>query len=195
MSILNNSALCNLTDVKNFSSIEFDKVDFQVDNVIINLISSVSLRFEKYCGRKFNKQTYTEYHNGFDKYFLYTNQYPILQVIGLYEDSNWEWEEDTIFSTNKYKISNDKRRILLKNGRFSISCNENIKIIYEAGYEEIPEDLKQACIEEVSKSLNMRKDVHISSKSLNDGSVERFQTEFLPSTKLILDLYRNYGIV
>lgn len=187
-------ALTNMDDVKAFMSVEYDKVEFENDNLIIALINRVSKKFENYCGRNFVSREYTEYYDGGGKAMLYTSQYPIISVTELNDDVSWNWTESTKIDSDNYRIANGAGAIMLKNFRFA-DYMENVKVVYNAGYDEIPEDLVDACIQEVARLLNIRRDVHVYSKTLDDGSVERYQADFLPTTKQVLDNYKNYGII
>jgi hypothetical protein len=192
---LDTYVLTSLDNVKSFMSFDDDKGDVPDDDLINGLINRVSAVMETYVDRKLMSREATEYYDGDNRNRLYTNRYPITSVSGIWDDSTWTWGSDTLTAATSYRISNDGRSIMLKDGYRFYYSNENVKIIYTAGYTTIPYDIEDACIKQISSVFKSKEDIHVFSKSLEDGSIERYQTALLPSVKLVLDLYRNKDIV
>lgn len=173
-----------LNDVKNF--IGMSGTDVTTDTLLEDIINSVSSLFETYTNRKFKSRDYTEYYNGMDKSLLFTNQYPISSVLGIWDDSEWIWDDNTEIDSSKYRVVNEYiifKDVILRN------YNENIKITYTAGFTSIPYDLKQACISESARIYKNRKQVDVVSKTLADGSVSFSAKDLMAQNKLILNGY------
>ncbi len=189
-------ALCTLDNVKAYLDMPVEKKNPETDDLLTVFIDRVSKRMETYCDRIFVSDEYTEYYDGDSRGFLYTNQYPITSVSGIWNDAAWTWDTNKLVAAADYRISNNGRRVILKTGYFE-NYTENIKIIYTAGYASaaIPLDLVDACIKEVAKAYKQKGDPHVTVESHPDGSSTRFATDFLPSTISVLDKYKNMDIV
>ena len=195
---LDTYALTSLENVKKFMSTDVeqsDKTDVPDDDLIYALINRVSATMETYSDRKFLSREYTEYSDGNNSNKLYPSQYPVTSVSGIWQDPNWVWEDATLIAATNYRISSTGRYIVFKTRGLLPNYPENIKNIYTAGYTTVPYDVEDACIKQLASIFKSKEDIHVFSKSLEDGSVERYQTALLPSVKLVLDLYRDYRIV
>jgi hypothetical protein len=184
-------ALITLDDVKNFYGITGDRTE---DNDLIeNLILRFTSLFENYCSRiSFEVQTFTDVLDGSSDYYLFPEQYPITSVSGIYDDSSWVWEEDSALEPTSYRIANKNSIVSLT--PFTKGLN-NIKVVYSAGFNPVPEDLKQALIEEVVRSFKNRKTLDIIGITASDGSVSRLAKDLLPTTQTILNRYvRKYVV-
>ena len=182
-------ALTTLDDVKNFYGITGDKPE---DNDLIeDLIDRFTSIFLNYCGRtSFSGTQYTDYLDG-DGYYLFPEQTPITSVSGIWDDSNWLWADSALDATT-YRIANYNSIVALT--PFTKGKN-NIKIIYTAGFNPIPGDLKQVLIEEVVRSFKNRKSIDVVAITAADGSVSRLSKDLLPTTILVLNRYRRKFVV
>lgn len=180
-------ALCNLEEVKDYYGLRGAKPE--EDEQYEKLIDHFTTIFETYCDREFKSREHTEYHDGNGTRFLYPDQYPITSVSGIWSSTNWDWDDDTLIDSDTYAIKNTNC-IVRKSSVFTKYDNQNIKIIYTAGYSSIPEDLKLACIEEVVRAYKNRKGVDVLAKTAADGSITRYTKDLMPSTLRILDTYK-----
>jgi hypothetical protein len=183
-------ALSTVADVKDFlglgATAEPDESLFE------SLINNVSVLFANYCGvEQFKTKNYIEYHDGHGSRYIFPRNYPINSVDEINEDIDWVWGSDTTIGEDDYRIV-DKRYIVY-DGLFAIA-EQSIKIEYSAGYDTIPLDLKQACIEEVVRKYKHRKDLDVSSKSAQDGTTNYIVKDLLPSTKITLDRYKKLRV-
>jgi hypothetical protein len=172
--------------VKSFQGITGTKPED--DTLIEDLINRYTTMFESYCDRKFKLDTYTEYYDGTGTQDLFTDSFPISAVVSLYDDAGWEWDSDTLVDSADYRIA-DENRITMKSGWFP-AYNQSVKVTYSAGYETIPDDLKQVCIVEVARAFKNRKQMDTISTTMPDGTINYTTLEFLPQTRRILDKYR-----
>lgn len=183
-------ALCTLTEVKNYYGI----AKTTEDALLTVLTERVSQQIETYCDRIFTSAEYTEYYDGDRREFLYTNQYPITSVSGIWNDATWTWGADTLVAAADYRVSTNGRRVILKTGYFS-DYTENVKVIYTGGYTTIPADLVQAAVEETVHRYKYREDIGLAGKTHVDGTVSYLDRKLLPQTVEILDRYRRRDVV
>lgn len=168
--------------------------DISADNTFIeNTINQKTKEFHKYCGvEQFKSRQYTEYYDGEGTSILFPFKTPILSVSSIYDDADWEYGSDSLIDSGSYKVI-DKRRIVNKDNVFN-KGRQNIKITYTAGYDSIPDDIKLACIREILREFNRRKDFDVAAKTLDDGTVSYVEKGLLKSTKDVLNRYRIIGI-
>lgn len=190
MSTLPSNALVTRKQVKDYMRI--NAADNELDNLINDLIGRVSQLFQSYCGRNFVAQDYIEYYDGQGRDVLFLDNYPVNSVASVYDDTDWEWNSEDLIESTEYKIA-DKRFIvfdtLLSNAR------QNVKVTYNAGFSSIPDDLQQACIEEVGRKIKHRTDFDEVNKTLSDGSVVYQDQNFLPQTVKVLNKYRMKAVL
>jgi len=71
---------------------------------------------------------------------------------------------------------------------------DNIELAYNAGYSTVPDDLEQACIEQAAwmykQSPVGQGLLGVSSRSLQDGSINYTTRDILPQVKLVLQDYK-----
>lgn len=183
-------ALITLDDVKNFYGITGDKPE---DNDLIEeLIARYTDLFESYCNKiSFEVATYTDYLDSDGGYYIFPEQSPITSVSGIYDDTSWVWSGSALSASN-YRIANSNS--IVSTIPFTKGRN-NIKIIYSAGLNPIPGDLKQALIEEVVRSFKNRKSLDVVSITAADGSISRLSKDLLPTTKSTLDGYKRKYVI
>ncbi len=183
-------ALATLNEIKDyyqFASKGRKQID---DDLLEDLSNRVSIMFQTYCGiTSFKSTDYTEYQDGFASKYLFVNNVPINSVAEINEDSDWDWASDTTIAADSYRII-DGKYIVIKDTIFAAG-DQSIKITYNAGYDSIPLDLKQVCIEEVVRRFKHRKDFDVVAKSMEDGSVNYSEKGLLTGTKQVLDRYKN----
>lgn len=175
-------ALCTLTDVKQYLGINTTNTD--EDALINTFIDGVSALFESYCNRKFDDNYYTDVYSGHNNTKLYVRQYPITTVSGVYVN-------DVIIDDVDYYVGSNNIELLT--GYFSAGRN-NIKINYTAGYVNIPDDLRLACMDEVVRRYKRKDRLDVSAISMLGESLTVFSDDFSPQTKTILNRYKHIGI-
>ena len=186
-------ALCSLQDVKDYYTMI--GADSNKDGVLESLIDQFTEVFEQHCTRKFKSREHTEYHNGTGTLYLYPNHYPITSVSGIWSSTSWDWNDDTLIDPDTYAIRYDDKCITRKSTVFAKHNNGNIKIIYTAGYSDIPKDLKLVCIEEVVRAFKNRKGVDVLSKTAADGSTTRYTKDLMPTTIRVLKSYKKMRVI
>lgn len=154
-------SLVLLDDVKTRLGIPLG--DNQYDDFLNQQITFVSATIEDYCGRKFNKATYTQtfYYDEVvqksipkDKLFLF--HYPIDVLTSIEVDG--EVQDVSDYRLNKTNASliktNSGRRVEFFNG-----CDDVVVIVYDAGYDQadIPVIIQEVCYGIIGERFNKHK--------------------------------------
>lgn len=183
---VNAYSLVSLNDVKTLcgSTVPED------DNLIAQLINRYSTLVETYLGRNVLSRVYIEDYDGGGYDELFTNQYPITSISGIYNDTDWEWTADTLIDSDYYRKSQDANSIIFTSDVTLGDYRENIRVVYTAGYSDVPEDIKMICIEEVARAFKNRQEIGVTSKTLGDGSISYSAQGLLTKTTMVLDSYR-----
>lgn len=180
-------ALCTKDNVKDFLGITGFKPEDET--LIEDTIDRVTDLFENYCRRKFKSATYTEYHSPqTNDNKIFPKNFPITSITNMYDDPDRSYGSDTLITASEYGVVDDVY-VEWIDGSFSGGTN-SVKITYVGGYSTIPEDLTQACVEEVARRFKRRKDLEVTQKTLTDGSRTMLAGDFLPQTKMVLNLYK-----
>lgn len=191
MALLDN-AIVTLDEVKNFYFTTKSKVNDADNDLLEELINSVTSQFQNYCQvDSFVATDYTEVCSSIGCNAIFVKNIPINTITSVYIDGSWEFTDDTLMDSTSYRISNGKF-ILLQN--YLLPGDDNIKVIYNAGYEVVPGDLKLACIKEVVKNYKHRLDFDVVSKSLENGSETYESGGLLRSTKQVINKYKRVSI-
>jgi len=185
---VDSDALCTKDNVKDFMGIT--NVNPTDDTLIDNLIDRVTELFESYCKRNFFAAAYTEYHSpaSRDKR-IFPKNFPVNSITSIHDDPDRTYGSDTLITASEYGIMGDDATVEWIDGAFAGGTN-SVKIIYNGGYSTIPEDLSQGCIEEVARRFRRRKDIDVTQKTQPDGSTQQLAGDFLPQTKIVLNLYK-----
>lgn len=164
-----------------------------VDDLLEDLIVRVTELFEKYCGlSQFKSQSYTDYLDGSGSQRLFLDQRPIISIELLAADYDWTWGTDSTYAATDFRVIDD--HIVLKDETFPEGIG-NIKVTFTAGYAEIPNDLKQACIMEVARLYKRKDTIDVISKSYDaGGSVTKYIDGILPEVKNTLKRYIGNGV-
>ena len=189
--MLSEYALVNTDDVKSYRIANGIKLNTTPDqNILIeDAINSVTTSFESYCDRKFVSRTFTEYHDGNNTSVFYPKNYPIISMTSVNVDDDWVWSSSTLVPSASYRVF-DNMGIVLKDANYLDYGKQNVKVVYIAGYDTIPSDLKLACITEVINIMDNIKNVGITSKAEDGLSTSYSQLSFLPTTLQVLNKYR-----
>lgn len=182
------SNITTLDNVKDFMGLVGSKA--LDDNLIEDIITRITKQFENYCGvEQFQSKTYTEKHNGEGSKYLFLNaNLPIVSVTTIHDDTNWEWPDSSLVESGEYLVVDSK--YIFCESVFS-DYEQALKVVFEAGYESLPEDLIQACIEEVARKYKHRKDFDVISQSIEGSSVSYSEPGLMGSTKQVLKYYKN----
>lgn len=187
---LNANALITLNDLKESLSI----TDSTQDSLLEGIINRSSQVIETYVGHPIKSATYTqEKYDGAAKIVL--DKWPVTAITSVQYQTgdigNPDW--DDVDSTS-YALERDgDRGILLLQS--PIAGEDAYRVTYTAGYTDVPEDIKQACLELCEYTFNMKASGGKKSETLGEYSVT-YQSytkgDLLGQlgVDLILDFYR-----
>lgn len=176
-----------LIDIDTLQTYEFNIPTDDVKNVNFynGLITSASSIITNYIGMDFTPTSYTEYLDDIKTgRYLVVKRVPLIEVTELLVNDT-PYLGDYTFDKTSGVI------------RFSNPLNEgtNVKISYEAGYDEVPQDIKYATIELVQylKKRMSNSLVGDSSKNIDGGSIN-METSIPLNVLHICNRYKWKGI-
>jgi hypothetical protein len=166
------SALATLDDVKTYLGNQTNTAD---DMVLSSLITGESAFILSWIGRKFDSESYTDLFGGNGGQEHLFKNYPVQTIISVTIDGAAIPPAATI-QDRGYMLFDD--RLLLFGYQFSWG-KRNCQAIYTAG-QDVPDDVKQACIELVAYRYKGRGDrIGLSSKSIA-GETTSYVTKDMP---------------
>lgn len=185
------SQLCALADVQTY----LGDSAASSGSVLSALITNASAMIEQYCNRVFAQASYTETRNGRNTETLYMRQQPIMSVQSLTIDGI-----TVPASTNPkgYGYVFDDAQLYLRGARGPFGQPErfergaqNIVVQYMAGFQTIPADVAQACIELVADKFAKRNRIDKSSETLGTQQTQAYVMTDMPArVKAALASYR-----
>lgn len=175
--------LASLDDFKTYLGISWT----DQDDLLTLLLVSASSTIEWYIWRNVEADDYTELIDWVAQPSYVLKQYPVNSVTSLEVN---EWDLDTAVRTaldaDQYDVDTDDWVI-----RFTSYMQRwfsNYKVVYNAGYATVPQDLQLACMQIAAWMYNTRQSNGISSESVAWDSIS-YDTEIKDSTFTILNRY------
>lgn len=186
--------ITSVPNCKAFRNIPGDNQDHDAE--LDRLIPAVQAFLEQECERKFEKATVTEYFSGCHWHdLIIVSRPPIISVANLWDDPLRLYT--TPLSTSVYVVpavdtDDAKAGIIRLDGQRFLTGLQNIKITYDGGFTEIPEDLEQAAIEMVwaAREKGLNNLVGVRSRSIADGSVQYMNLAWGSLVEDIVSKYR-----
>jgi uncharacterized phiE125 gp8 family phage protein len=154
-------ALTTLADVKEHLRIE--AADSTEDTFLEKLIDRCTSRIESYVNRKLKKRSYTELYDGSGTQKLLLNQFPITALTSVNIDQGQDFLPSTDVDIEAIVIQAEEGLLSwsgVVNSSSAFNAGiwsagvRNIQVVYEAGYDPIPDDLAAACIKLVAVEFN-----------------------------------------
>jgi hypothetical protein len=148
------------------------------DNLLTNLIESASEDMQNEANRPLELMDHVENYNGYDSRILVTRNYPITEVTELTIDGvSIPAKPAGSFTNIGYTFTD--RHITLS-GKVFLRGLDNVSISYSAGYDPIPADLRQACVDLVSFRYRAKDRIGLISKGLA-GETITYDIRHLPA--------------
>ncbi len=129
-------------------------VDPHCDEFLEALINASYKRLEKYIGRQAKRKTYTEHYSGQSKNTLLLLHWPLISIASIHVDQTRVFGSDTLMASSDYFFDVDPDtsvglvEIFQTTGAgptFFEKGIRNIKVVYDAGYEPLAENMKHIC--------------------------------------------------
>lgn len=189
---LNDNALVTLEDVR--EALMLEDTETANDNFLTNKINRMSTRIESYCRRKFKAAFYTEVQDGdSERGDILVDNPPIIWVSGLWDDSDALYTSDSLIESGDYVLEKEEGAIRLTGIDSAFSSGiQNVKVAYSGGYNEVPLDIQDACVEWVVFSYRkyQSKTFGFTSKSAPGGNIGVDMDSMPAYVKETLNSYR-----
>jgi uncharacterized phiE125 gp8 family phage protein len=137
------------------------------------LINAASDSIERYLDRKIKSQTVTEIQHGRRQDILILREWPVTSITELRVDMDHVFSDpSTVVPQAEYGIGDDKNSLVYYDTVFPRG-NNNVKIVYVAGYATVPSDIEYAALLfcEWLYFFRNRQDIGRTSKSKGDESM------------------------
>jgi hypothetical protein len=192
--------LTTLTALKARLGIEqFETTD---DLLLTSILKHVSARFEVECNRRFESQVNATFEFRASERFIVPDRLPI-QSLSTFDLKTTEAEGWLPQTGVDYLLSPQKSVIELAN---RLGCSSQLaRVTYTGGYllpgtspsgstPSLPDDIEQACIEQVAYWYQRRTQLGLVSIASEGGStVQQFQTsDLLPQVRAVLKHYERW---
>lgn len=183
---LNANALTTLEAAKDYMDVA--PADLTQDDRIKRMINAASQRFEKITNRKLKIQTVTEYQDGRANSKLVLREWPAAKPSVVCLDPSWVYDASNNLPTTDYDV--ELNQFLVRKTGYFPKGVRNIKIIYQAGYTDVPSDLEEACLMMVQWLDSMRTDRRVGTKSKSkNGENISFTDDVPPHIMSFLEPY------
>jgi len=185
-------SLTTLANVKAFKNITATEHDTE----ILRLIPVVDGFIELYCNRTLEQATVTEYHSTrAGQTILRLKQYPVASITSLHDDPDRVYGADTLIAATDYVLDDEKAGIVKLDGIAFEEGLKNVKVVYVGGFASGSKEralLEQAAIELLWLARNKGDQalLGLQSRSIADGRVDTFNTDWPAGVKTILDRFR-----
>lgn len=183
---LNPNALTTLEAAKDY--LDIPVLDTEQDDRVKRMINSASQRFEKITNRKLKLQTITEYQDGRANSKLVLREWPAQKPSVVNVDSNWVYDSINNLATTDYDV--ELNQFLVRKSGYFQKGVRNIKIVYQAGYTDVPSDLEEACLMMIQWLDSMRTDRRVGTKSKSKNGENISFTDDIPP--MILNFLEPY---
>jgi hypothetical protein len=185
-------SLTTLANVKAFKNITASEHDSE----ILRLIPAVDAFIAQYCNRTLEQATVTEYYSTrAGQTTLRLKIYPVASITSIHDDVDRVYGADTLLAASDYVLDDAEAGIVKLDGCTFNEGLRNVKVIYLGGFAVgTPQRalLEQAAIELLWLARNKGDQalLGLQSRSIADGRVDTFNTDWPAGVKEILDLFR-----
>jgi hypothetical protein len=199
----NGKPLHSLVPLKDFTAIL--GIDAREEALCAFLLVTATYSIEQYCGRQLLLKKLTGYPDFFGEEILPLREYPVKSVQGVYCDPARRFGPESRVPPDLYHCvpeagTNEDVPFFLALRKAGVCTGEKIiKVKYTAGYrpEEVPPDLKSACIELAAWNISRYRGRRIGmtgSVRGRPGEGEHPESSMPESVKLLLEPYQRHTI-
>lgn len=165
------------------------------DTAIDSIIPRVSAFIKNYCRRTFVDyvdDAKIENSSGGYGPLIYLSEYPVLSVAGVEYSSDYGQTYTDLVEFTDYVFDTESQSISTIDGSDWPKTLNGYIVTYNAGYEELPEELKLAVFDLITYYIKNDSSVHSpKAPGTNSVQIEYITTSSLPAhIKRILDLYK-----
>ena len=191
---LNSNALTTVDNVQAWLKIPDSEMTPELTERLEALINASSQSIEELTQRVLVLTEHIEFQDGRRNDKTVLRQGPIIQIKELWIDGGQDFTDSRFqLDPSEYAVIDDDTAVQLLKNRLFASGTYNVKIIYDAGYADIPSDLVQACnvYVEWMFAYNERQDVGRLAKTKGDES-SSIQEEIPALVKTLIGPYVRY---
>lgn len=162
------------------------------DTLFQSLINRVEAMVEAdKLQKNIGSSTFTAYFDGDGSNKVLLEEYPIISVTSVHDDTDRVFGADTLIDSDDIVVYPDEGMLVYDGGTFTIG-NSNIKVVYQAGHDPVPDDLKHALILYVAAEFLIAKTEINVIRPMGEGSgeVEDKPARLKKEADLIFKLYK-----
>ena len=165
------------------------------DALLETLIDASSAAIKKFCQSDIVAADYTEYHDGAGGRCLVLRQRPINSIESIYDDLDRKYGSDTLIDEDDYTYKSESGLVIYTGGKFQDGV-KNVKVVYNAGYATVPDDVDLACRIQVAAWCNRAKQRGdgISAENIGEYSAEYSSDGLDGKVKELVLLYRTISV-
>lgn len=171
--------LTDLATVREWLGFKDPNTAFDAD--LQRLITACSTTMQRLMGRTIASNDYTHKQDGPGAAFMVLRNQPVSRVAAVAVDG---------VTIDPQYIDFNETTIYLSGGKAFTRGRNNVQITYTAGYDDIPVDLAQVCVETVGLRWRERDRIGMTSKSLAGETTSFSIADFSPSGKTVLASYQ-----
>lgn len=169
--------LCTLADVKAWLNV----LTADHDVALQRLVSGCSAFMQRYMQRTIIQQDYSYVTSGPGATFMVVRYAPLVSVDSISVDGR---------SVDPSLITFDESTIYLSGAASFTRGRMNVALALSAGYDTVPLDLAQACIETVGLRWRERDRIGLSSKGLANETTAFTLVDFPVQVRALMDTYK-----
>jgi len=193
--------MCTVEDVKTRLGLS----DTDYDDIITQIVGGVDSIFDQRTYRTLIAPVaaVTEYYSGLG-YYLQLNRYPVISIASITESYDYDFDNSTPLTVNQdyRQMNSGKNGILYKRLGGWLDAPDCIQVEYRGGFcaagvapgageHALPDDLREAAIQQTSLIFKRRDDIGLTSHGFDGGSVDILQSiSLLAEVKETLKHYR-----
>lgn len=182
--MINELDLAKLPDVRAW--LGFNDSNTGNDADLQRLITACSTTMQRLIGRTITSARYNHYQDGTGSDFMVLRNTPIVRVSAVLVD-------DRLVDMTKMVF--DDTTIYLRGGQRFARGRSNVQLQYVAGYDIVPVDLAQVCIETVGLRWRERDRIGQTSKSLAGETTSFSLADFSPTSQTVINSYQRVAPV
>jgi len=169
------------------------------DTILAAICNRANKYAVNYMGRNPVSTTYTEYYDGNGSGILLLNNYPIINLTSLNDDSNRDFGSATAIDVAAdVLLYEDSGMVRLWNKKVAFYKGlANVKVVYVAGYAVIPYDMEEAVLliaMQTYKRIYQDQRIGLTSESLGEHTMSYSDDEMPKRSKMILNAYRKISL-
>ena len=197
--------ICTVADLKDRLGIS----DTDHDQLFARIINGLESVFNKFTRRTLivNAADDTEYYTGGSRY-LQLLRYPIVSITSIKQSAVYDFASaDALVANEAYRqVRGGINGILYYIYSNWLETEDSIQVIYRGGYcsagqtpgtgeVALPDDLREAAIEQASFIFKRRDDIGLAGVSEQGGSISKFSSiKLLPIVEQILNSYKRQSL-